>query len=236
MNGIPQLMIPSLSNAAQSLGVLAQGLAQYYLATEQKWGVFIAGTGSVVSLGQKSSMIDQLKNGAGLTQLANDQLQDGENYIDSVLSLAVRKGSEVSSYRLETGSFANYNKVEKPRMIPIRLIKGGTESERMQFLMWLELESKRTKLYDIAVPELTYKNLTLIDYSIMRETRSGATLIIADCMFQEIMQITFQYVQSGTNNAKDAADKPPTETANLVPNSPSPSPLSKLGDILDKVL
>lgn len=228
-NGIPQLMTPSASNAGAALGILAQGLAQYYLATEQKWGVFYTGTADQVILGQKSGMLDQLMNGGGVTTLINTGLTGGRSYIDSVLSLSQRKGSDISTYRLETGSFANYNKVEKARLIPIRLLKKGTEEERMAFLMWLEMASKDTRiLYDIAVPEITYQKMSLVEYSITRESKSGVTIIIADCLFQEVMQITFQYVKSGTTNAKYPQDMPPSPTSNLMPNPPSPGPLSKL--------
>lgn len=229
MNGIPQLMTPSASNFGKSLAVLAQGLAEYYLSTEQKWGVFYRKTGKPINLGKKSSILEQVKNGAGTTQLINNALNSNENRIDSVLALNVRKGSDISNYKLETGSFASYNKIEKPRIIPIRLVKSGTESDRQQFLMWLEKVSKTTQLFDISMPEVSYKNLSLIDYSITRESKSGVTLIVADCVFQEVMEITFQYTNSKTNNAKRPSDQPVNPLANIMPNPPSPGVFAKLG-------
>ena len=229
MNGIPQLMTPSASNFGKSLAVLAQGLAEYYLSTEQKWGVFFHKTGEPVSLGQKGSVLEQIKNGAGTTQLINNTLNLNQNRIDSVLAMNLRKGSDISNYRLETGSFATYNKIEKPRLIPIRLVKTGTESDRQQFLIWLEFVSKRTELFDIAMPEITYRRMTLIDYSITRESKSGVTLIVADCVFQEVMEITFQYTNSKTNNAKRPSDQPVNPLANIMPNDPSPGVFAKLG-------
>lgn len=229
MNGIPQLMTPSASNFGKSLAVLAQGLAEYYLSTEQKWGVFYRKTGIPINLGAKSSIFDQIKNGAGSTQLINNALNLNQNRIDSVLALNVRKGSDISNYKLETGSFASYNKIEKPRIIPIRLVKSGSESDRQQFLMWLEEVSKTTQLFDIAMPEVSYKNLSLIDYSITRESKSGVTLIVADCVFQEVMEITFQYTNSKTNNAKRPSDQPVNPLANIMPNTPSAGVFAKLG-------
>lgn len=229
MNGIPQLMTPSASNFGKSLAILAQGLAEYYLATEQKWGIFFHKTGEPVSLGQKGSILEQVKNGAGITQLITNAMNLNQNRIDSVLAMNLRKGSDVSNYRLETGSFATYNKIEKPRIIPIRLVKTGTESDRQQFLIWLEFTSKRTELFDIAMPEITYRRMTLVDYSITRESKSGVTLIVADCVFQEVMEITFQYSKSKTNNAKRASDQPVNPLANIMPNDPSPGILAKLG-------
>lgn len=229
MNGIPQLMTPSASNFGKSLAILAQGLAEYYLATDLKWGVFYHKTGDPVNLGQKSSIIDQIKNGAGVTQLINNALELNQNRIDSVLAVNIRKGSELSNYRLETGSFATYNKVEKPRIIPIRLIKSGTESDRQQFLLWLDFASRTPELFDIAVPEVTYTNLSLVEYSITRESRSGVTLVIADCTFQEVMQIDFQYTNSKTSNAKRPSDRAPSPLSNIMPNPPSPGLFAKLG-------
>ena len=229
MNGIPQLMTPSASAFGKSLAVLAQGLAEYYLATDLKWGVFYHKTGDPVVLGQKSSIIDQIKNGAGVTQLINYALEHNQNHIDSVLALNIKKGSDISNYRLETGSFASYNKVEKPRIIPIRLVKGGTESDRQQFLLWLDFVVRTTDLFDIGVPEATYNNLALVDYSIIRESKSGVTLVIADCVFQEVMEITFQYTNSKTNNAQRPEDQDPLFYSNITPNPPSPGVFAKLG-------
>jgi hypothetical protein len=228
-NGIPQLMTPSASTFGKSLSVLAQGLVEYYLATEQKWGIFYHKTGDPVSLGQKSSIIDQIKNGAGTTQLINNALIKNENRIDSVIALNVRKGAELSSYKTEAGSFATYNKIERPRIIPIRLVKSGTESDRQAFLLWLDYVVRTTDLFDIAVPEVTYTNLTLVDYSITRESRSGVTLIVAECVFQEIMEVTFEYKKSKTNNAQRAEDQPPKALSNIKTNDPSPGILAKLG-------
>ena len=191
--------------------------------------MFYSKTGDPVNLGQKSSILDQILNGAGTTALINQALTLNQNRIDSVLGLSVRKGSELSNYRLETGSFATYNKVEKPRIIPIRLVKTGTESDRQQFLMWLEFASKTTELFDVAVPEATYTNLTLVEYSTTRESRSGVTLIVADCVFQEVMQITFEYSNSKTQNAKRPADRVPNPLVNIMPNQPSPGVFAKLG-------
>ena len=238
MNGIPQLMVPKASSAVGSITALAQGLALDYLKTELRWGVYEAGTSNQVVLGQSSSVLDKVKNGSGasaISALINGDLKGGKNYIDSVIALSHRKGADVSQYRLETGSFANYNKVEKPRIIPIRLVKGGTESERGQFLTWLETNSKLTTLFDIAVPEVTYPDLTLVDYSITRESKSGVTLVIADCMFQEVMQITFEYTNSKTKDSKNAQDKPTVKNRTVQTNPPSQGPLSKLGKIASKV-
>lgn len=261
-NGIPQLMTPPASSAFRSAITLAQGAIWDYLSTDVKWGLYYAGSTEQVILGQVkpssiSGILNQATSLSGAKALLNGELVANNVYIDSVMQLSVNKGSDLSNYRIETGSFTTFNKVEKPRQIKIRLIKGGKEEERGLFLTWLEKRAKgysterqrikktaptysfkllQNNTFDIYMPEVHYTNMTLVDYTVSRETTNGAYVVIADCIFQEVREITFQYKNSKTSNAKNASDQPTTETISVLANTPSPNALSKLKSLASSVL
>lgn len=277
MNGIPQLMTPPTGSAFRSAITLAQGAIYDYLSTETKWGIYYAGTPYQVIVGVSepssiSGVLSQATSVAGIQSLLNGQLMTTEVHIDSVVALNQRKGSELSNYRIEDGSFATYNKVEKPRQVQIRLAKGGTEDERGMFLRWLDKRAKgysdeltryprniqtqtiseklkvggiekpitlnkistkmnQNNLFDIYVPEVHYTNMTLVDYVVTRESRSGANLIIANCTFQEVRQIAFQYSTTSSANSKYAQDQN-IENSSVQANSPSPNAISKIRGLI----
>ena len=276
-NGIPQLMTPPASSAFKSAITLAQGAIWDYLSTDVKWGIYYAGTSYPVILGTVkpssiSGVLNQATSLSGVKSLLNGQLVSTEVTIDSVVALNQRKGSELSNYRVETGSFATFNKVEKPRQIQVRLTKGGTEEERGMFLRWLDTRARgytdeltryprklqkvtlanklkvngsekeitlnqiptkmnQNNFFDIYVPEVHYTNMTLVDYTVTRESRSGANLIIANCTFQEVRQVTFQYSTTSTSNSKNAQDQS-VETSAVQANEPSPDAISKVRGLI----
>ena len=87
------------------------------------------------------------------------------------------------------------------------------------------------ELIDIYVPEVHYTNMTLVDYTVTRESRSGANLIIANCTFQEVRQVTFQYSTTSTSNSKNAQDQS-VETSAVQANEPSPDAISKVRGLI----
>lgn len=302
MNGIPQLMTPPAGSALRSAITLAQGAVYDFLSTETRWGIYFANTSYPVILGISepssiSGVLSQATSVNGIKSLLNGELMATEVTIDSVVSVSQRKGSELSNYRIETGSFATFNKVEKPRQVQLRITKGGPEDERGMFLRWLDKRAKgytneltryprniaqdtlseklkqaklniergvpqigpldfpiikvggvdtpiilntiptkmqQNNLFDIYMPEAHYPNMTLVDYTITRESRSGANLIIANCTFQEVRQVTFQYSTTQNSNSKYAQDQD-SENSSVQPNLPSPNALSKIKSMANKV-
>lgn len=136
--------------------------------------------------------------------------------VDSVVDLATRRESQTSDYRIETGSFASYNKVQRPAETAVRLSVGGNESARAAFLQWLEDNVQATALFDVAMPERTLSNATLVSYAVRRDSRSGVTLLIADCYFVEIRQVTAQYSNSKAADTSGAAQPGDTPAAPTV--------------------
>lgn len=144
--------------------------------------------------------------------------------VDSVVDLATRREAQASDYRIETGSFASYNKVVRPAETPVRLSMGGAEAARAKFLQWLEDNTQQPTLFDVAMPERTLSNATLVSYAVRRDSRSGVTLLIADCYFVEIRQVTAQYTNSkaaDTSGAAKPGDAPAAPTVRAQAATPS---------------
>lgn len=135
--------------------------------------------------------------------------------VSSVVAVGARKESAVSDFRLESGSFTTYNKVETPRAVPIRITREGNAAERAELLAWAEEAVVATTLFDIATPETAYANMTLQSYSIERSAQSGAGLIVLDCLFQQVRQQPALYTGG---NVAGPENKPtvPTQRVNTI--------------------
>jgi hypothetical protein len=167
----------SVKNATISLLGAAQSAIWRMLSIAPEWGVYVSNSSDLAVV------------------------------VDSVVAMAQRKSAQISDYPVETGSFASYNKVERPREVPITLSKGGSENERTIFLGWLQTNVKAPTLFDVVMPEQRFTSMTLVDYIVRREPDSGATIIFADCIFAEIRQTSFQYYKS-TQSDNDTPSTP----------------------------
>lgn len=143
--------------------------------------------------------------------------------VSSVTELDIGGESNVSDYPIETGSFTSYNKVVMPNTFQIRLTRDGSEAQRNAFLVWLQTVCGGLDLFDILCPENSYQNATLKSYRVSRTSGSGAAMIVADCIFQQVRQIPASYSSS---TVPDPNNQPPTPTArvNPVPNTSATFP------------
>lgn len=185
--GVPSL----LKNAPKAIGITLLGsLANKlwdFLFPGPTWGVFKVGT--------------------------NDRAIE----VSSVGELDTAAEALVSDYPIQTGSFTTYNKVRRPDIITIRLTKDGGEDSRLQLLYWLNQNMTDTSLFDILSPEWRYPSMTLIGYRLSRSARSGAAMIVADCLFQQVRENPPVYSSS---TIADPEDQPETPTARVYPAPP----------------
>lgn len=140
--------------------------------------------------------------------------------LSSVVEVDLAADSRVSDYPIQTGSFVSYNKVANPNIITLRVTKDGAETSRLELIQWLEQQKNDTTLFDILTPEYRYLNMTLVGYRISRSARSGAAMITADTLWQEVRQISAQY---STTRIEDDEDQPTTPTARVNPISSTPN-------------
>lgn len=187
MFGIPKLLFPS--PRAIALTFLGNTANRFYefLFPTPNWGVYKKGT----------------------TQKAFD--------VSSVVELDIGGESNVSDYPVEDGSFTTYNKMIMPNMFAIRMTRDGSTELRTAFLNWLESSKNNFDLFDVMCPERTYRNGTLKSYRITRTSASGAAMIVADCIFQEIRQIPAAYTTAGIPNPENQPATP-TVRVNPVPD------------------
>lgn len=169
MYGIPNLL-SGVSIGSVKTGILgaAEGALWGLIAGDSGWNIYDAGT-TKVSVG-----------------------------VDSISELNIRSETQLADYKIESGGFVTYDKVQKPNEIPLRLIKGGSATDRGNFLVWLESNRDETTLFDIITPETSYTNMTLVGYSMARTASSGSAMIVADCFFQEVRLTPQTYVNSAT--------------------------------------
>jgi hypothetical protein len=151
---------------------------------------------------------------------------------DSVLEFTHRTRSEVSNFPVQAGSFASYNKVISPFNLVLRFAKGGTQSDRAQFLADIESLFQSIDLYTVIIPERSYANLNLEYYEVIRRGPKGAYFLTeVDLYFLQVIEVSPQYT-----------------TVNLLPlyqpgqplvlqyaQSPAAQPVSNVGSIQPQV-
>lgn len=195
--GVPNL----LKNAPKAIGLSLLGNAVTslwnFLFPGPTWGVFNVGT------------------------------SDPAIVVSSIVEQDISAESRASDFIIQSGSFTNYNKVQTPNIITIRMTKDGNESSRQEFLQWLNDNIAATTLFDVLSPEFRYPNVTLIGYRMGRSARSGAAMIVADCLFQQIREK--QVIFSSTNIA-DPGNQPSPPTVRVYP-APPDKPLDIGGPI-----
>lgn len=187
MFGIPNL----LRNAPRAIGLTLLGNFASglvdFLFPDPNWGVYLSGT----------------------TTRAFD--------VSSVAELDIGGESHVSDYPLEDGTFATYNKVRTPNMFAIRMMRDGSQAQRAAFLNWLQIKTGSLELFDVLCPERSYLNATLKSYRVSRTSGSGASMVIADCVFQEIREIPAIY-SSATIPAPENQPTNPAVRVNPIPD------------------
>lgn len=152
--------------------------------------------------------------------------KNGKNAInpDNFLSIEVVDPYSISSFPVEKGSFADYNKIKRPFTVSVKMSAGGTIADRQSFLIDLYTLETSTDLYSIVTPEITYLHVNMERFDMRREARNGASIIIVDCHFQEIKQGKTLY--SGQTSVPPKYQTNPTTSSGLIDPSKVTSPMA----------
>ena len=139
-----------------------------------------------------------------------------------------------STFPVEQGSFAAYNKVELPAFSTVTLAFQGSPADRSIFLNAIDAACKSTNLYSVVSPEVTYANYSLDRYTFLRRAQRGVTLLVVEIILTEIRQVSAQYltIQTGINNPQNPAAVPPVSQGTGQPLPPSPSVLKSITNSL----
>jgi len=115
---------------------------------------------------------------------------------DNFVSYERISEAKIPTYPLEQGSFASYNKVRLPRTYRLTVsCNGNKTTSKINFLTAIQkLETGRNSnqspvTVKIVTPESTSPAVCLIHTDQRREARSGATLLIFQLTFQEVISI-----------------------------------------------
>lgn len=148
---------------------------------------------------------------------------------DSIRDFGYSNEWNIATAPTQNGSFADYNRVNNPFEVTLRMTKGGTETDRQKFLKQIE-DLDSTQLYDVITPEKTYRNVNLMRYEIHRQGEKGAFwLSEVDLTFREIRIVTAQYSRTTIVQPTDPSAANPqnngTQQSQIPTNPPTPKPI-----------
>jgi hypothetical protein len=115
---------------------------------------------------------------------------------DSFSNLNLKSESKVIQAPVENGSFVMYNKTNTPLEISCTLIKKGFPEGLQTYVDALLEYADNTKLLSIVTPDREYQNMNLTSVSFSRSAEGGVNLIMAECAFTEIRQVTPEYTSA----------------------------------------
>src|SRR5882724_1065840 len=189
--GVPQLLrrLPSAPPTIIATIAGAASLVRAFLSKSQ-WGVFAhvePSTGETTRAPDGTVRLPEVIVVAKRVPVVTP---------DSFLTFDFNQDWSVSTAPTQKGAFADYNRVASPFEIQLRMFKGGTLTERKNFLQQID-DLGTTKLYDIFTPEKTYLNCNFIRAEISRKGEKGAyQLNMVDVFFREIRQIVPAYTKT----------------------------------------
>lgn len=115
---------------------------------------------------------------------------------DSFSNLNLKSESKVIQAPVENGSFVMYNKTNTPLEISCTLIKKGFPEDLQTYVDALLEYADNTNLLSIVTPDREYQNMNLTSVSFSRSAEGGVNLIMAECAFTEIRQVTPEYTSA----------------------------------------
>lgn len=219
--GVPPLPRP-LNLSAPLNQVLGFGVAQAWRAISNKsqWGVYDKNDKPLFNAEDFKSIPKKLGFINSLSGIKNEV---------STLSVDYSKGSRVSSFPLENGGFAAYNKVEIQASATVVLCLGGSVKDRELFLGKIDEAVKSTDLYKIWVPEKKYINYSIDNYSYSRSSENGTHILVVTLDISEQRFVTSQKTKQETvkTNPKKPEGKSTKDSGKVQANSADKSILLK---------
>lgn len=146
---------------------------------------------------------------------------------DSILELEHHPRWDIPDFPVQGNgntptAFASYNKVKLPFDVRVRMSKGSTLTERMQFLKALDAAADSIALYTILTPEYNYANADILNYDVVRSSQGdradGAFFLTeVDVYFRQIISVHAQYSTTVLQNASNPSALPQSTTGAVLP-------------------
>lgn len=149
---------------------------------------------------------------------------------DSMMSFEVQKEASISNYPIEEGDFRSYNKVQRPYEARVSATKGGTSSDRTNFLLRVENLQATTETCTIVTPERTYVSANVVRFDYGRHASEGAELLMVNLQIEEIRQTVVSTFNNSNTAEPSGADTVNDGTVQAQPISTlsgyTPTPLA----------
>jgi hypothetical protein len=127
---------------------------------------------------------------------------------DGFSGFQCKGSSKISTYPVEAGGFASYNKVQMPYDVRMKMVCSGniasSDITRMQFLTQLDVMKNSLDLYELVTPDYTYPNMNMLDYDYARTSENGVSLLMVEAYFQEV-RVTAGAVYTNTASASSSS-------------------------------
>jgi hypothetical protein len=139
---------------------------------------------------------------------------------DSVVSFEHNAEFRIADYPVEGGAFESYDKVATPFATRIMVSKGGTVSEREQFLTACQELLESLKACNVVTPERTYLNVNVTRIGLTRNATNGAGMTSVELVLQEIRQAAKAAYSRTNAPATEALAAAPAQAAPPVTAAP----------------
>lgn len=104
----------------------------------------------------------------------------------SVLAFDFKNEWSISDYQVEQGGFQSYDKVASPFDVKLRYAIGGSDIERLTFLLRTEALGASTVLVDVVTPDRVYHSCNVVHYDYRRTATNGVSLLTPDIWLKEV--------------------------------------------------
>ena len=225
--GVPQLLRSAVNSVSPSIGLAAVALGRLALAftSQIQWGIFTDSASPGIDIGTTNPI-----DGRARQQTRTPVLMP-----DSIVDFDYRNDFQVSTFPVQQGQFASYNKVANPFEIALRLAKGGSKADREQFLADIEALTFTTALYTVLTPEKEYTSLNFTRYELNRRGVTGAYFFAEVDLFAiQIREVIPSYTSQSAATANSSVDGalPPENQGQLQTETPANTTTFDVADSL----
>lgn len=139
---------------------------------------------------------------------------------DSWLEITPRFAEfQVSDYPVEDGGFMAANKVRRPELVDMVLVKTGTDLARATWLEAIRQQVKADPIarYNILTPQGIFQSLTITRLSFQTRQDRGANMLYLELQFSEVPQISTPSLLG--DNAVDPESGPTAALGRVYPSN-----------------
>ena len=124
---------------------------------------------------------------------------------DTITANNITASAKISSHPLQGGTFANFNKVQEPNKVVVKMAKSGqgknAKSMRDAFIKQLEGLKQGVELLSIVTPNKVFQNMSLTGYNYRFESGGTVGMIVVEATFEEVREVAAKYTTQAVTNS-----------------------------------